>query len=147
MRPIVIFLATIALFFGSIGVSSAYLSNYSEDVVRDARDTADTSDDLFWFKDLTALANVTYSEQMLKIEELNNTHNGPWDTWEMASKRQIEALWEYTYEELSAVFSRTGGLKYAGWYCAGRYDEKPKGHVLFTLNHYHYIATIGTECD
>ena len=74
------------------GVTYADLSAYSTDIVRDDRGTAgDTTDDLYFYRHLTAFTSLNYAGQIAAIPSLSTVLPGT-GPWRMATSADMAGL-------------------------------------------------------
>lgn len=123
MKKLVIILLTIALLANVSGIVNAELiviTDNSEQVVRD------TATNYYWYRDLSALANQSYDDQLVNIANLQ--YFGIAD-WHLATWGDMNTLWSYSGEQIATAFipttndcwqGRFQGVSYGGEILAGR---------------------------
>ncbi len=129
----------VVLLFVLVGPAQATLSVFNSQIVLDDRDTPGTDDDLYFFRDLTRFANMTYAEQLASIDALNTELSGagPWqDNWHLALPWEMGSgvgIFD-KYTDVPGLFTPTDVFERSTGY-RGRYEEtaSPGTHHVFEV--------------
>ena len=75
-----------------------------------------------WMADLSLFTNMTYTQQLDAIEQLNKIRFNGFNDWHMATRNEMETLWIYDELAITNAFGPSkAGPTYT--YYSGRYDE------------------------
>ncbi len=89
--------------------------------------TFDDQTGYHWYTMVGDFVNMTYAEQLLEIANLNVvTYGGIAEGWHLATRSEMETLWEYDASVIAGSFGGTGSMR-----TYGRYESVPS-----TDNHY-----------
>jgi hypothetical protein len=130
--------AAVALLLGTFFIAEATLIDYSNSSGQQV--VYDTNSGIYWYWDLSAFANGTWSQQVSAVGGLNTgSYYGLMD-WHPASLTEMNQLWNYSFSEITSAFNPTrvtpwdSGGQFYEW--NGRYDSIVPGAPA------HYIGNL-----
>lgn len=106
----------------------------NNDVVQNDRGTADVTDDLFYYRDLSRFANMTYAEANTSIALLNSelSGGGPWNNdWHMVGVAEIDELQSPHILEVVSVFYPSYGTD--SWVGRTSMLDAPGNHLVHEI--------------
>lgn len=106
----------------------------------------DTTNELYWYQNLSDFTSKTYDEQINTISGLNSSGSAfnfdDIGDWAMADYNEMDSLWQYTGNEIASAFIPSNTNNTVEYY-VGRFDlesaSTTDSHQFLLINYYSNI--------